>query len=613
MTAPAFIEGNKLLREPQVEAYRAIYEHFITKQSNEDALVVLPTGTGKTGLMAISPFGISRGRVLIITPQTVVRDSVLGSLDSADPKNFWITTKVFNDYAELPSIIEYNSKLTNGVLNQSDIVVLNYHWLQERFDSSLLKRVPPELFDFIIIDEAHHSEARTWQRALEYFSNAKVLKVTGTPFRSDGQRIKGEEIYSYSLARAMEKGYVKSLEKFEHIPDQMYFTIDHNDEKYYSLEEIREMNLKEEDWINRSVALSKHSNEKIAEFSIQHLEDKKKISDKPHKIIAVACSIKHAEQIKEIYEKMGYKSAIVHSKMEKNEQEKELSKIENHEVDVVINVSMLGEGFDHKYLSIAAIYRPFKTLLPYAQFVGRVLRSIENEDGTYNEEDNIASVIHHSELGLEKLWEYYKKEKKKRDAIRKIKKDLEPIDPKGPKDISYGNAEESEESKIEKDAFIETELLKARKQRIQEENEKIQLLQKSLNVTEEVARDLYRQSLKSRDKQKFLRPDKHYFRTRKDFDNLIRYDIIPSIVADFDLEIDGTELIENKFVLPRKYQYLYKASKNNGALLGNYFNLSLKHQIGDKRDNWEIEDFETAVNIAKDLEKHIRSVLKAKL
>ncbi|WP_051989384.1 DEAD/DEAH box helicase family protein [Halobacillus sp. BAB-2008] len=189
MTTPAYIRDNHLLREPQIEAYTTIYEHFNVRNSTEHALVVLPTGTGKTGLMAISPYEISNGRVLIITPQTVIRDSVLGSLDSADAKNFWLSTRVLNSYDELPSVIEYDKKLTNGILDQSDIVVLNYHKLQERLDSSLVKRVPSDYFDFIIIDEAHHAEARTWKKAIEYFNSAKVLKVTGTPFRSDGKKL----------------------------------------------------------------------------------------------------------------------------------------------------------------------------------------------------------------------------------------------------------------------------------------------------------------------------------------------------------------------------------------------------------------------------------------
>ena len=83
--------------------------------------------------------------------------------------------------------------------------------------------------------------------------------------------------------------------------------------------------------------------------------NKRELSDIPHKIIAVACSIKHANQIKSIYESKGLRVAIVHSDLEDKEKDKAFSDIDNHRVDVVVNVAMLGEGYDHPYLSVAAI------------------------------------------------------------------------------------------------------------------------------------------------------------------------------------------------------------------------------------------------------------------
>lgn len=611
INAPANIIGNNSLREPQEAAYRAIYNHFVVDKNNEHALVTLPTGTGKTGLMAIAPYNISNGRVLIITPQTVIRDSVLGSLDPIYPKNFWMFSKVFDNVQHLPTLIEYQKTLPDDIISRADVIVLNIHKLQERLDSSLINRVPSDFFDMIIIDEAHHSEATTWKRALEYFNECKVLKVTGTPFRSDGKEIEGKEIYKYSLARAMANGYVKSLEKIDYIPEQMLFTIDNDEGTTYSLEELRNQNIREENWIQRSVALSKESNERIVEVSLKHLEEKKELTDNPHKIIAVACSIDHAESIKEIYKHKGYESSIVHSGLEKSEQEKELKKINDNEVDVVINVAMLGEGYDHKYLSIAAIFRPFKTLLPYAQFVGRTLRAIELEDGTFTEEDNTAVLVHHKELGLEPLWEYYKNEKIKRDTIKKIKEDRElGIGEGTPRDITSGEAHESEDYTIERDTFVETEIIKRRKEKLKEENKKIQELQQLLGIDEEQAKDFIRQSQKTSDTERLLRPDKYYFNTRKDLDNLIREVMIPELLFDYGLEVEGTELLRDKKILPRRnYGWIYNTVKDNGGLLGTYFNTYLKNELKAARDKWSLEQYEEASELAKSLDKYIRDIL----
>lgn len=611
-TANPNILENTFLREPQIKAYMKLQEHFIDKQSTEHAIVVLPTGTGKTGLMGIAPYNLSDGKVLIITPQTVIRDSVLGSLDPLYSKNFWLFTRIFESYTELPAVIEYEKTLTNEILDKADIVILNIHKLQERLSSSLLKRVPNDFFDLIIIDEAHHSEAKTWKRTLEYFSNAKVIKVTGTPFRSDGRKIKGEEVYTYGLGKAMAKGYVKSLEKIDYIPDKVYLTIDKNNDVVYTLEEIKELGLKDEDWILRSVALSPDSNKSIVRQSIKFLEEKKQKTKNPHKIIAVACSIWHAEQIQGLYEEEGYNCSIVHSELEKSVREKEFAKIENHEVDVVINVAMLGEGYDHKFLSIAAIFRPFKTLLPYAQFIGRVLRSIADEDVTNKVtiEDNIAVAIHHKELGLDDLWEFYKKEIRKRDIIKKIREDypIEPTD-RSPKNVTFGFVEESDNFQTEKDTFIDSELFRIRKEKIEEEKKKIQELQDLLNVSEETAKKLYQQSQSEQDKERYLRPDLSLKNKKQEIDQLIREEVIPQLLVDFNLELQGTQLIDQRFLLPRRYEFLYKNSNDNGALLGQYFNLSLKDYIGEARNNWKLDDYEHAIKRVRELDAHARTVM----
>src|SRR5699024_1952497 len=118
--------------------------------------------------------------------------------------------------------------------------------------------------------------------------------------------------------------------------------------------------------------------------------------------------------------------------------------------------------------------------------------------GTFTEEDNAAVLIHHKELGLEPLWDYYKKEKVKRDAIKKIKEDKNlDLGGFGSKDLTKGEANESQDSRIEKDTFVETELLRKRKEKLEEENEKIREIQELLDVDEGKAKDFIRQSKKS--------------------------------------------------------------------------------------------------------------------
>lgn len=71
---------------------------------------------------------------------------------------------------------------------------------------------------------------------------------------------------------------------------------------------------------------------------------------------------------------------------------------------------MLGEGYDHPYLSVAAIFRPYRSLAPYSQFIGRILRRIPDQV-TANPIDNIGTVVAHRDLGLDPLWKEYMQEK----------------------------------------------------------------------------------------------------------------------------------------------------------------------------------------------------------
>lgn len=609
---PAIL-NNELLRKPQIQAYQAVHDHFLMEKSTDHALVVLPTGTGKTGLMGIIPYGLAQSRVLIITPQLVIKDSVLGSLDPDYDKNFWLMTKVFTSRQELPSVIEYETDQSQDMLQYANIVIVNIHKLQKRLSSSLLKKVPKDFFDLIIIDEAHHAEAKTWQEAIDYFDEAKIVKVTGTPFRSDGKEIQGQTIYEYKLREAMLNGYVKQLERIKHIPDKLYLSIDKDEEAKYTIEEIRELGIKEEDWINRSVALSPESNRAIIDKSLELLEEKISVSKFPHKIIAVACSIWHAEQLKNLYEEKGYDVALVHSLLDKQTRFKEMEKIDQNNVKVVINVSMLGEGYDHKYFSVAAIFRPYKNLLPYAQFVGRVLRSIEPTIDIKEvvPDDNIAAVVYHQELGLDKLWQYYKEEIIKKEMIKKVREDvkLNPKEVEPPKDTSFGLVMESGENYLDVDLFVESELLEKRQERIQQEEEKIQTMMSMLNVDRDQAMTFIKQSQQSEDKKRLLRPDLYVKRIRKKIDKKIKLEIVPDILFEYNLDIKGTEISKITFLFKQKYKWIPQKTRENAGVLAILIENKLNDAIGGKRSEWTVGDWPRAEAELENIVSYLRSSL----
>lgn len=611
---PNIIE-NEYLREPQIQAYYHVYEHFMEKNKDTDAIVILPTGCGKTGLMGILPYGICRGRVLIITPQLVIKDAVLDSLDPEYPLNFWLLRGVFDSFDDLPVLIEYEgSRTSDEILNEANIIVLNIQKLQVRLASSLINRVPPDFFDMIIIDEAHHSTATTWVDTLKYFVNAKVIKLTGTPWRTDRKKIGGEVVHNYSLGAAMANGYVKSLENFVYIPDKLYLVIDGDEDKKYTIDEIREMNLKDEDWINRSVAYSRECNEVIINKSLEILKAKKE-SGLPHKIIGVACSIDHAKQLREIYESKGYKVALVHSRLDKETKAYELNNIENNRVDVVLHVAMLGEGYDHPYLSIAVIFRPFKGLLPYAQFIGRVLRSIPLEEAKL-EDDNIAVVVSHRDLGLDELWEYYRSEKKKAETIIWLKPEDKYIGRNIPEKTYFklvGHAFEEGTGTIEVKRFIETELIKLREKRLNEEKKKVEELKKLVDLPEEELLKIVRKATSKPEREKILRPDKYVQRKRKQLDVIIKEEYVPELLFEFNIAKESNNLANCPLFNTRKTFWIPQRVTDNAAMLAIYLEYRLYEIIGCKRDNWEIKDYNRAEELLPEILSYVKKVLSSYL
>lgn len=606
------ILGNDNLRLPQVEAYQRITEYFNSDYKNRNALVVLPTGVGKTGVIGLAPFGICKKRVLIITPWTTIKDTVLDSLNPDYHDNFWIKRQVFKIKAQLPNVIEYGGKdTTYEVLSAANIVILNVQKLQLRLDTSLINLVKKDFFDMIIIDEAHHSTAKTWIDCVKYFDKAKILKLTGTPFRTDKKEINGQLIYKYPLSRAMYNEYVKSLQNIEYIPDELKLTIG-EDSKEYTIDEIYEKNLKDLEWVTNSVAYSVECSERVVDESIKLLKEKLYNSNIPHKIIAVACSIKHAKQIAELYEKKGYKTALVHSKLTEQEKNTVMKLIENHNVKVVINVAMLGEGYDHPYLSVAAIFRPFRNELPYVQFIGRVLRIIN--EGTAK--DNVAQIVSHKNLELDRLWQKYKIEIQESEIIKKLK-DYDPIfDEDFDKDGAncnnnepdvLGNVKQYGSSILSVEDYLDTELLRKSKEDEKKLQEKMKQLTKVLGVSEEQAK-LMIQQVES-NSSTFKRPDLIYSKKKKDIDGRIREEIVPRLISTYKIDEEGSDLA-NLPLFKGKYWYIINKVKKNNAMLPMYMNSYLKDKIGKSRAQWLDDDFNRAFIILDELEVYVEKNIK---
>ena len=391
------IVANSRLREPQIEAYRAVQKHFA--QSNEPTLLQIPVGCGKTGLMSILPFGICQKRVLIVAPNVTIRESIFNSVDSGSKACFWRQMGVAPLTIEGPFAAKIDGPDANlADCANSHFVVTNVQQLSHA-KSRWLGQLPPDFFDMILIDEGHHNAAASWRRLMDHFAGAKVVSMTATPFRSDRKRVIGTPIYRYPFLRAMARGYIKSLRAYHVAPCELSFTF-RDESTCCSLEDI--LKLREEQWFRKGVALATQCNEHIVAASIEQCAELRNATHVKHQIIAAACSVDHAEQIAQLYRNAGLVAEPIHSGLSKAVKENVIKRLRAGSTDCIVQVQMLGEGFDHPPLSVAAIFRPFRTLSPYVQFVGRIMRVLRpNRPG---HADNWGVVVSHVGLNTEQHW-----------------------------------------------------------------------------------------------------------------------------------------------------------------------------------------------------------------
>ncbi len=218
-------------------------------------------------------------------------------------KCFWRKAGVLDDTQMISGPLACTLDTGNiTVAAKCHIVITNIQQLATTIEKWLLQ-FPDDFFDMVIIDEAHHSAADSWKKVLERFPNAKVIHLTATPFRSDRQEIDGELVYRYSFRSATVKGYIKRLKASYIAPAEIELAFADERGRKYTLEEV--FKLKEEDWFSRGVALAPLCNEHIVNASLEKLEELRQTGTH-HQLIAVACSINHARDIRKLYAERGY-------------------------------------------------------------------------------------------------------------------------------------------------------------------------------------------------------------------------------------------------------------------------------------------------------------------
>ena len=399
------IAKNEKLRKPQREGYAAIEKYFSEPVTEKEVGLVLPVGCGKSGLIAIAPFALKAIRALVIAPGRDIANQLLKDFDPTEEQFFYQKCLILAGptYPEAAEIREAN----RTDLDEADVVVTNIHQLQGA-ENKWLTQLPADFFDLILFDEGHHNVAESWQLLRKSFPAAKVLNFSATPSRADGQLMAGKIIYSFPVREAIAAGFVKSLKAVVLNPATLkYVRREDGEEIEVSLKEVIRLGEDDADF-RRSIVSSKESLTTIVNASIRELRKlRERTGDNRLKIIASALNYQHCIQITEAYAARGMRAAYVHSNEAGQANKKILDRLERHELDVIVQVRKLAEGFDHRFLSVAAVCSVFSNLSPFVQFVGRIMRAIAQNQP--QNPLNQGVVVFHAGANIKERWTDFQK------------------------------------------------------------------------------------------------------------------------------------------------------------------------------------------------------------
>lgn len=599
------IEENESLRDPQRDGYFRAYEFF--RAGKNGAILQVPVGCGKTGLAALLPLGVAEGRVLLIAPNLTIKNGLYDAMDITNrQKCFWRKAGVLDHDQMAAGPLACTLDSGNiSVATKSHIVITNIQQLATNVDK-WLTQFDEDFFDMIIIDEAHHSAAESWQKVIAKFPDAKVIHLTATPFRSDRQEIDGELVFRYPFRSATLKGYIKRLKASYVAPSEIELGFSDERGRTYDLDEV--LKLKEEDWFSRGVALARLCNQHIVDSSLEKLEELRQ-SGTQHQLIGVACSINHAREIRSLYQERGFSAEVIHSNQSNDKREFVLAALRNGTLDCIIQVQMLGEGFDHPKLSVAAIFRPFRTLAPYIQFVGRILRVVVQNDPTHP--DNVGHIVTHLGMNLdERLREFKQFENDDQAFWEKVIGGDEPdVAPA----VGDGSARLTASERIVVhgeivDSLWEEDFTSVEDQQIVEDlRDRLKMYGLDPSQAEEMVKKAQQSPLRKRAPAEpfSVQPQCEWEEARKRlFEQGQR--LAKLLLNNVNLSMHGKEI-------PYKYKSLKIAGKNNYVSALMMVNAEINKRLGKERDQASAEEFKQILGDLDDvLQKLVRRVRKAR-
>ncbi len=222
-----------------------------------------------------------------------------------------------------------------------------------------LGKLPPP--NFIVFDETHHIGASQWDEIFHAYPGAKILGLTATPWRLDGQGL-GRWYTHMALGPApadlIEAGALSPYRLFAP-----------------SKPDLKGIGVTGGDYAKGALADAMNKPQIVGD-AIQHYRE----LCPGKRAVVFAAGIENSHKIAQQFRDAGIPAEHVDGTMPTEERDAKVRQFEAGQTLILTNDSLFGEGFDVPAIEAVILLRPTKSLSLYLQMVGRALRPSPGKD-----------------------------------------------------------------------------------------------------------------------------------------------------------------------------------------------------------------------------------------
>lgn len=322
------------LRPYQVTCVERVLAAYRKQSQGGKALIVLPTGGGKTIVFTEIARRLGLTTLIIAHRQELLQQA-------ADKFRMVDPTAIIGQVGA--GRHEYGAPITVASV-------------QTISRSEHLKALRRFGYGLVVIDECHHSTADGYQAVLDVLSDAFVLGVTATPDRLDKQSIEhifGEPIFSASIIDMVEQGYLCDLRA---IAVKTTTSLDgvHTQAGDFKVDELEE------------AVDTPERNQRIVNAYLEHCQGRP--------TLCFTVTINHAAHLADRFSRAGIRAAFISGETLPEERKRLLHDYERGSLDVMCNCGVLTEGYDAPQTSCVILARPTKSRSLFVQCIGRGTR-----------------------------------------------------------------------------------------------------------------------------------------------------------------------------------------------------------------------------------------------